>query len=191
MRIAEGSIKRPVTVAMATMAVVLFGAVALSRLGVELLPNISYPSLTVRTDLRDAAPADVEQFVTRPIEEGVGVVPGLVRMHSISRPGQSEVTLEFASSTRMDLAALSVREKLDLVTLPREAARPAILRFDPSLDPIMRVRLSGGANLERLRRIADRTIQADLEGVPGVAAVRIAGGEEEEIQVEVDAARLN
>jgi HAE1 family hydrophobic/amphiphilic exporter-1 len=111
-------------------------------------------------------------------------------MHSISRPGQSEVTLEFASSTRMDLAALSVREKLDLVTLPREAARPAILRFDPSLDPIMRVRLAGGANLERLRRIADRTIQADLEGVPGVAAVRIAGGEEEEIQVEVDAARL-
>jgi HAE1 family hydrophobic/amphiphilic exporter-1 len=191
MRIAEGSIKRPVTVAMATLAVVLFGAVALSRLGVELLPNISYPSLTVRTDLKDAAPADVEQFVTRPIEEGVGVVPGLVRMHSVSRPGQSEVTLEFASSTRMDLAALSVREKLDLVTLPREAARPAILRFDPSLDPIMRLRLSGGANLERLRRIADRTIQADLEGVPGVAAVRIAGGEEEEIQVDVDAARLN
>jgi len=179
MRIADGSLKRPVTVAMATLAVVLFGAVALSRLGVELLPNISYPSLTVRTDLPDAAPGDVEQFVTRPIEEGVGVVPGLVRMHSVSRPGQSEVTLEFASSTRMDLASLAVREKLDLVTMPREARRPAILRFDPSLDPILRVRLAGGTNLQRLRRIADRTVKSDLEGVAGVAAVRIAGGEEE------------
>src|SRR5439155_9210198 len=191
MKLVEGSIRRPVTVFMVTAGAVLFGVVALSRLSVDLLPAISYPTLTVRTDLPDAAPSDVGQFVTRPVEEGVGVVPGLVRMHSVSRPGQSEVTLEFASSTRMDLAALSVREKLDLVTLPREAARPAILRFDPSLDPIMRLRLSGGANLERLRRISDRTIQADLEGVPGVAAVRIAGGEEEEIQVEVDAARLS
>jgi HAE1 family hydrophobic/amphiphilic exporter-1 len=191
MRIADGSLKRPVTVAMATLAVVMFGAVALSRLGVELLPNISYPSLTVRTDLPDAAPGDVEQFVTRPIEEGVGVVPGLVRMHSVSRPGQSEVTLEFASNTRMDLASLSVREKLDLVNLPREAKRSAILRFDPSLDPILRVRLAGGSNLQRLRRIAERTVKSDLEGVAGVAAVRISGGEEEEIQVEVDAARLS
>jgi len=87
MRIADGSLKRPVTVAMATLAVVMFGAVALSRLGVELLPNISYPSLTVRTDLPDAAPGDVEQFVTRPIEEGVGVVPGLVRRAALTALG--------------------------------------------------------------------------------------------------------
>ena len=191
MRLIDGSLKRPVTVSMATVAAVMFGFVALTRLGVELLPNISYPSLTVRTDLPDAAPGDVEQFVTRPVEEGVGVVPGLVRMHSVSRPGQSEVTLEFGSNTRMDLAALSVREKLDLVTLPREAKRPAILRFDPSLDPILRVRLAGGENLQRLRRIADRVVKSEIEGVSGVAAVRVVGGEEEEIQVEVDAARLS
>jgi HAE1 family hydrophobic/amphiphilic exporter-1 len=191
MRLIDGSLKRPVTVSMATVAAVMFGFVALTRLGVELLPNISYPSLTVRTDLPDAAPGDVEQFITRPVEEGVGVVPGLVRMHSVSRPGQSEVTLEFGSNTRMDLAALSVREKLDLVTLPREARRPAILRFDPSLDPILRLRLAGGENLQRLRRIADRTVKSELEGVAGVAAVRVVGGEEEEIQVEVDAARLS
>jgi HAE1 family hydrophobic/amphiphilic exporter-1 len=157
MRIADGSLKRPVTVAMATLAVVLFGAVALSRLGVELLPNISYPSLTVRTDLPDAAPGDVEQFVTRPIEEGVGVVPGLVRMHSVSRPGQSEVTLEFASNTRMDLASLAVREKLDLVTMPREAKRPRSCASIPSLDPILRA--AARLNLQRLRRIADRTVK--------------------------------
>lgn len=190
MRLVDGSLQRPVTVFMITVAVVLFGLVAASRLSVDLLPDISYPSLTIRTDLPDAAPSDVEQFVTRPVEEGVGVVPGLTRMHSISRPGQSEVTLEFGSNQRMDLASLAVREKLDLVNLPREAKRPAILRFDPSLDPILRMRFSGGGNLQRLRRIADRTLKADLEGVPGVAAVRVTGGEEEEIQVEVDAERL-
>jgi hydrophobic/amphiphilic exporter-1 (mainly G- bacteria), HAE1 family len=190
-RLIDGSIRRPVTVFMTTLGVVLFGLVAASRLAVDLLPDISYPSLTVRTDLPDAAPADVEQFVSRPIEEGVGVVPGLVRMHSVSRPGQSEVTLEFTSGTRMDLASLSVREKLDLVTLPREARRPAVLRFDPSLDPILRLRLSGGGNLQRLRRIAEHTVKADLEGAPGVAAVKVVGGEEQEIGVEVNAGRLS
>jgi len=181
MRIVDASLKRPVTVFMVTAGLVIFGLVAASRLSVDLLPDISYPSLTIRTDLPDAAPGDVEQFVTRPVEEAVGVVAGLVRLHSISRPGQSEVTMEFASGTRMDLASLAAREKLDLVTLPREAKRPAIMRFDPSLDPIMRVRFSGGGNLQRLRRIAERTIKTDLEGAPGVAAVRVAGGEEEEI----------
>src|SRR5437867_2991158 len=176
---------------MATLGVVLFGLVAASRLSVDLLPDISYPSLTVRTDLPDAAPGDVEQFVTRPVEEGVGVVPGLSRMHSISRAGQSEVTLEFASNTRMDLAALAVREKLDLVVLPREAKRPAILRFDPALDPVLRLRLSGGHNLKSLRRIAEETVKRDLEGAQGVAAVKVSGGEEEEVQVEIDAGRLS
>jgi len=190
-KLVSGSIQRPVTVFMVTLGVVLFGLVAGGRLSVDLLPDISYPSLTIRTDLPDAAPGDVEQFVTRPIEEAAGVVPGLTRLHSVSRPGQSEVTLEFGTGTRMDLASLSVREKLDLVTLPREARRPAILRFDPSLDPILRLRLSGGGNLQRLRRIADRTVKSDLEGAPGVAAVKVVGGEEEEISVEVDAARLN
>jgi HAE1 family hydrophobic/amphiphilic exporter-1 len=189
-KLVDGSIQRPVTVFMVTLGIVLFGLVAAGRLSVDLLPDISYPSLTVRTDLPDAAPGDVEQFVTRPVEEAIGVVPGLTRLHSISRPGQSEVTLEFSTGTRMDLASLSVREKLDLVTLPREATRPAILRFDPSLDPIMRLRLSGGGNLQRLRRIADRTVKTDLEGAPGVAAVKVVGGEEEEIRVDVDEARL-
>ncbi len=191
MRLIDGSIRRPVTVFMTTLGVVMFGLVAASRLAVDLLPDISYPSLTVRTDLPDAAPGDVEQFVSRPIEEGVGVVPGLVRLHSISRSGQSEVTLEFASGSRMDLASLAVREKLDLVTLPREARRPAVLRFDPSLDPIVRIRLAGGGNLQRLRRIAEHTVKADLEGAPGVAAVKVVGGEEQEILVEVDAGRLS
>ena len=130
MRLVEGSIQRPITVFMVTLGTLLFGAVAASRLAVDLLPDISYPSLTIRTDLPDAAPADVEQFVTRPVEEGsASSRPGADALGLT--PGQSEVTLEFGSSTRMDLASLSVREKLDLVVLPREAKRPAITAVRP------------------------------------------------------------
>ncbi len=191
MKITDVSIKRPVAVSMIVAAVIVFGLVSLGRLRVELLPNISYPSLTIQTEYQDAAPAEVEQFVTRPIEEAVGVLPGLEKVRSVSRPGQSEVTLEYAWKTKMDLAALDVREKLDLVELPREVKKPTILRFDPSLDPIMRLRISGGeGNLLRLRRSAEKLIKKELEGLRGVAAAKVSGGLEEEIHVDIDKGKL-
>ena len=95
----QGSIRRPVTVSMFVIAVMLFGWVSLGRLPLNLLPDISYPSLTVQTDYLEAAPEEVEDIVTRPIEEAVSVVPGLTRVSSVSRPGQSEVILEFAWKT--------------------------------------------------------------------------------------------
>jgi len=191
MKITDASIARPVTVTMIVMAVVVFGLVSLSRLRVELLPNISYPSLTIQTEYPDAAPAEVEQFVTRPIEEAVGVLPGLEKVRSVSRPGQSEIVLEYIWHTKMDLAALDVREKLDLIELPKEASKPIILRFDPSLDPIMRLRVTGGENLLRLRRVADKLVKKELEGLKGVAAAKVSGGLEEEIHVDVDKGKLS
>jgi HAE1 family hydrophobic/amphiphilic exporter-1 len=191
MRITDVSIKRPVAVSMIVTAVIVFGLVSLGRLRVELLPNISYPSLTIQTEYQDAAPAEVEQFVTRPIEEAVGVLPGLQKVRSISRPGQSEVTLEYIWKTKMDLAALDVREKLDLVELPREVEKPTILRFDPSLDPIMRLRVSGSdGNLLSVRRAAEKLIKKELEGLRGVAAAKVSGGLEEEIHVDIDKGKL-
>ena len=100
------AILRPVTVSMFVVAVVLFGLVSLDRLALNLLPDISYPSLTVQTDYEDAAPEEVENLITRPIEEAVGVIPGLRRLSSTSRSGQSEVVLEFSWDANMDLAAL-------------------------------------------------------------------------------------
>jgi HAE1 family hydrophobic/amphiphilic exporter-1 len=191
MRITDASIGRPVTVTMVVMAVIVFGLVSLGRLRVELLPNISYPSLTIQTEYPDAAPAEVEQFVTRPIEEAVGVLPGLEKVRSVSRPGQSEVTLEYIWRTKMDLAALDVREKLDLIELPKEVSKPTILRFDPSLDPVMRLRISGGTNLLRLRRVAEKLVKKELEGLKGVAAAKVSGGLEEEIHVEIDKGKLS
>jgi HAE1 family hydrophobic/amphiphilic exporter-1 len=172
------------------VAAVVFGLVSLDRLDLKLLPEISYPSLTIQTEYPDAAPLEVENFVTRPLEEAVGVVPGVRHLTSTSKPGLSEISLEFAWDSRMDYSALDVREKIDLVELPRECKQPVILRYDPSLDPIMRLGVFGDENLVRLRYIADRTVKKELESLVGVASAKVLGGLEEEIQVELDEQKL-
>ncbi len=184
------AIRRPVTISMFVVAVILFGVVSLDRLALNLLPDISYPSLTIQTDYEDAAPEEVEALVTRPVEETTSVVAGLTRISSVSRSGQSEVVLEFAWNTNMDLASMDVREKLDLIQLPEEVARPVILRFDPSYDPIMRLQIHGGLSLSRLRYFADEDLKKSLESTAGVAAVKVIGGREEQIRIEIDEKRL-
>ncbi|MDZ7288461.1 MAG: efflux RND transporter permease subunit [candidate division KSB1 bacterium] len=221
MNLVDISIRRRVTISMFTLAILLFGFVSFFRLKINLLPDLTYPTLTIRTQYTGAAPAEIENLITKPIEEALGVVKNVQQVRSISRSGQSDVMLEFAWGTNMDYASLDVREKLDVLQLPLEAERPAILRFDPSLDPIMRfgffrqtpsleptdkkddapqVKLASytpNANvilneeeLKYLRRFADEQIKKELESVLGVAAVKVSGGLEDEIQVFVDQAKL-
>jgi HAE1 family hydrophobic/amphiphilic exporter-1 len=185
------SLKRRVTVSMCAVALVIFGIVAYTRLPINLLPNISYPSLTVETRYPGAAPGEIESLISRPLEEAVGVVAGVQRLTSASRPGLSQVTLEFGWGRNMDFAALDVREKLDLVRLPREAEKPVVLRLDPNNDPILRLYLTGGTNLYQLRYVADEVLKKDLESTEGVAAIKVNGGYEEEIQVKVDQGKLS
>ncbi|MDR8391803.1 efflux RND transporter permease subunit [Aliifodinibius sp. S!AR15-10] len=215
MKIIDLSIRRKVTIAMFTIGILMFGFVSLSRLKVNLLPELNYPTLTIRTEYEGAAPAEVENLISKPVEEALGVVKDVQQVRSISRSGQSDVTLEFAWGTNMDFASIDVREKLDALQLPLEAERPVILRFDPTLDPIMRYALytenaqpeSPGVdfvadqsnrddnfdinNLKRIRRFADEQIKKELESVPGVASVKVSGGLEEEIQVSIDQQRLS
>jgi hydrophobic/amphiphilic exporter-1 (mainly G- bacteria), HAE1 family len=205
MGIIELATRRPVAITMLTIAVLLFGMVSLSRLEVTLLPSLSYPTLTVRTELPGAAPTEVETLLSKPVEEALGIIKNVRQVRSVSQAGRSDVTLEFNWGTAMDLAVLDVREKLDALQLPKEAVRPIVLRFDPSQDPIVRLGLSlkkgsddfparavaGEAGLKRLRRIAEEQVQKMLEGVPGIAAVKIAGGLEDEVQVLADLPRLS
>ena len=210
MKLIEISIRRRVTIAMFTVAVLLFGMVSFSRLKVNLLPDLTYPTLTIRTTYTGAAPAEVENLITKPVEEALGVVKNVQLVRSISRAGQSDVILEFAWGTNMDFASMDVREKLDVLMLPLDVTRPVVLRFDPSLDPIMRFGLiaeltgddsiqtevavtSSGFDedkLKYLRRFADEEIKEELESALGVAAIKVSGGLEDEIQVLVDQARL-
>ena len=190
MKIIGFSIGRPVTIIMLMTAMLLFGTIAFSRLPINLLPDITYPTLTVRTEYIGAAPNEIENLISEPIEEAVGVVTGVVRVSSISRPERSDVILEFEWGTNMDFASLNVREKIDLLNLPQAAEKPILLRFDPSLDPILRIALSGNESLTALRIMAEEEIKRELEALEGVAAVKISGGLEEEIHVELDESRL-
>ncbi|WP_199608677.1 efflux RND transporter permease subunit [Flocculibacter collagenilyticus] len=190
MKVVEIAVKRPVTVWMFTAAIILFGLVSLSRLSVNLLPELSYPTLTIRTDYEGAAPRELEQLVSKPIEETIGVVKGVRQVQSISKAGRSDVVLEFEWGTEMDLASLEVREKLDVMQLPLDVKKPLLLRFNPSLDPIMRFGLQLGENsstdLKTLRTFAEEEIKRKLESVIGVASVKLGGGLEQQIHVLVD-----
>ena len=190
MKLVEFSTRRRVTVAMLMVAIIAFGGVGFSRLAVNLLPDITYPTITVRTEYEGVAPLEIERLISEPVEGLVGVVSNVVRVSSISRPGISDVVVEFGWGTNMDFASLDIREKLDMANLPRDADKPILLRFDPSLDPIMRLAFYGNLSLMEMRRIAEERLRPDLESLEGVAAVRINGGLEEEIQVEVEAQRL-
>ena len=190
MKIVDFSTRRPVTVTMVFLAVTVFGWVSYDKLALDLLPEISYPTLTVRTNFEGAAPAEVENLISKPIENRVGVVNNVIQVSSISRPDVSDVVLEFSWQTDMDFAALDVREKLDLITLPDGAEQPILLRYDPSTDPIMRLSASSSSDLATVRYLSEEFIKADLESLGGVAAVRVSGGFEEEIYVELDEQRL-
>lgn len=218
MSLVDISVKRPVTVWMFTFAILLFGFVSLSRLALNLLPELSYPTLTIRTDYVGAAPGEIEQLVSKPIEETIGVVKGVRTVTSTSKAGQSDVVLEFEWGTEMDLASLEVREKLDVLQLPLDVQKPLLLRFNPSLDPIIRFGFGGvesvikeaneqqGAasasqpakmisldveGMKRLRTYAEEEVKRKLESVSGVASVRIGGGLENEIQVLINQQRTS
>src|SRR5688572_30636521 len=198
MTLVDFAIRRRVTIAMATVAVTLLGFISLSRLKVNLLPDLSYPTLTIRTELTGAAPTEVENLISRPVEEAAGVVRNVRSVRSVSRSGQSDVIIEFTWGTDMDFAGIEVRERLDVLWLPVEATRPLLLRFDPSSEPVMRVAFvdeaaRAGSNEERLkflRRFADDRIKPDIESVEGSAAVKVSGGFEDEVQIYVDQQRL-
>lgn len=201
MRLVDFSVRRPVAISMAFAAVLVFGFVSFERLDTDLLPDLSFPTITVETDYDEVGPREIENLISRPIEEAVGVVQGVEEVTSRSRPGRSEVTVTFRWGTDMDLAAMDVRERLDLINLPADAGRPTIVRYDPGTEPVVRFALTPDRHLDasapedreelvRLRVLAEEQVRRGLEGIEGVAAVRVTGGLEEEIHVEVDEQRL-
>ena len=156
MKIVKFSINRPVSIFMFTVAAIIFGFIAYSKLNLNLLPKISYPTLTIQTEYPGTAPSEIENIISKPIEETCGVVDNVVRISSISRAELSEVTVEFAWHTNMDFATLKLREKLDLLRLPVGATKPVILRYDPNEEPVMKLGFTGDADLARIRFIAER-----------------------------------
>ncbi|UCC49399.1 MAG: efflux RND transporter permease subunit, partial [Gemmatimonadota bacterium] len=167
--------------------------IAFTRLPVDLLPDVAFPTLTIWTQYPEAGPAEVERFISERIEGAVSRVPGVKSVNSISREGASQVQLQFLWGTDMDYATLNVRERLDNVRydLPERATRPTILRSDPTSEPVMTLAAtSESTDLWQLKELSENVFKRRLEQIDGVAQAAVAGGLEREIHVAVDPGRL-
>lgn len=186
------SIGRPVAVVMMCALVVVLGIIALTETPLEMMPDIQFPVVAVVTTYEGAGPREVENLVTRPIEEAVASISGLKGIQSTSRRGTSMVLAQFEWGRDMDFAALDVREAVDRVRslLPSDADAPLVLKFDPSAIPIMAITLGGDMHPAALRRYAEDVVKPVLERLDGVASVSVMGGLEREIQVTLHPGRM-
>lgn len=194
MNVARFSVTRPVAVTMRIAALVLLGAVCYTRLAVDLLPNVSLPTVAVITAWPNVAPQEMEAQVTRPIERAVSSVPGLYEVSSTSSEGNSFVRVQFQWGTDIGQASVDVlqqvqRARRDFPTDPT-LETPIVFKFDPSQTPILVYGVSGERDTVKLRTLLDNQVGPILESANGVGAVNVTGGEERAIMVEVDPERL-
>jgi HAE1 family hydrophobic/amphiphilic exporter-1 len=192
MSIPRLAIERPITMFMLSAVVMLIGGLSLARLPVDLMPDVSFPSITVRVGYAGVGPLEMEELVTRPIEQALSAVAGLERLESTSSEGSARVTLNLAWGTDLNEAADDIRNRLDRVRgrLPEEADAPVMFKFDASASPIMGVGLEGDYDRVRLREIAEHDLSQRLERVPGVAAVTVEGGLRRQIHVELSKEKI-
>ena len=192
MKFTEFPVKRPVTIVMMMLIVLVLGGISLSRLTVDLIPQIKFPNVSVVTTYSGVAPEEIEKSLTRPLESAVRNVPGIKNVTSSSVDGASVITAEFPWGTNLDEASAAIRDRIGMIKkyLPDGIDEPLVLKIDLSQIPVLFVSLSGPQNLSDLKRLADDVIVPKLERVDGVASVTVSGGRDREVQVYVDKAQL-
>lgn len=192
MPITETSIKRPIATSMVFLIIITLGVIGFRYLPVDLLPPIEYPQLTVSTEYDNVGPEEIEKILTEPIENALAGVPGVERVRSSSNEGRSRVTMEFAQSVDIDVAANDVRAALDRVrgSIPQEADAPRIWKFDPNNFPIVIVGANSDMNLADLTVLLDREITQRFEQINGVGSIDIWGGINREVKVDIHRDRL-
>ena len=192
MSIPRLAIHRPVTMFMLSGVVILIGWLSFMRLPVDLMPDVSFPSITVRVGYGGVGPLEMEELVTRPLEQALSAVAGLERLESTSSEGSGRVSLNFAWGTDLNEAADDVRNRLDRIRgrLPEEADPPVMFKFDANAQPIMGVGVEGDFDLVRLREIGEHDLSPRLERVPGVASVTVEGGLRRQIHIELSREKI-
>lgn len=192
MSIARGPVRRPILTTIIFLIVIILGLVSFSRLSIDLMPEITYPTISVVTDYGNVGPQEMEESVTRPIEEALAAVQGVEEISSSSTEGSSQVRVTFNWGTDLDVAANDIRDRIDrvLARLPEDITRPTIRKFDLSAFPVVFLGVSSNLNPLDLRQIIDDQVKYRLERVPGVAAVDIRGGLSREIHVDLFADQL-
>lgn len=186
---ASFTVKRPIAVLMIFSALCLFGIISLFNLQMDLLPPIQYPEISVITLYPGASPSEIEQLITRPIEEAVNSVPGITRIRSESIEGASLVVATFQWGIDIDFALLTTREKVDLIKgiLPQDVYKPIVTRFDPNALPIMNIAItSSQLDSKALRHEVEKNIVPLFERIDGIANAKVSGGKVRCIEVLVN-----
>lgn len=194
MNLSKFAVKRPVTITMLILVVILFGVISLAGLPIDLFPEIEIPVAIVSTSYSGAGPQEIETLITKRIEESVATVSNIDKIHSISSEGNSIVIAQFNFKTDMDFATLEMREKLDLIKgfLPEDAKDPMVMRIDPNQTPIMQISLSNKqGDLTGLQTLAEDEFKPRFERIEGVASVDVGGGLVDEIKIKVEPYKLS
>jgi HAE1 family hydrophobic/amphiphilic exporter-1 len=182
------SVKRPIFTTMVTLILVILGAVSLSRLQIDMLPNIELPTLTIRTDYDGASPEVMERLVTQIVEEIVATVPGVEEITSSSSEGRSTVRVSFAWGTDINTAAIDVQGKIEdeINELPDDIVRPRTRKFDIASFPVVVLGVSSSLDPVELTELIEVQIRYRFARIPGVAQVDVWGGFNREVRVEID-----
>ncbi len=193
MMISNVAIRRPVFTTMVTVGLMTLGALGARSLGIDLFPDISFPVVLITTAYPGAGPEEVEQLVSKPMEDAVSSTNGIDEVRSYSRDSMSTVVLQFKLDTDIKSAATEVREKVAAARakLPLDIKDPVVARFDPNAMAVLTYAVSSSRGAAETRRIVDDVMKPQLEAVDGVASVTVAGGLEREVHLYVDRARLD
>ena len=192
MSIPRTAIERPIMMAMISAIVILLGAISLTRLPVDLLPDIQQPTITVRINYPGVGPLEIEELLTRPLEQALSATAGLEQINSTSQEGNANLRLNFAWSTDLNEAMNDMRTRIDRVRarLPEDADPPTIFKFDSNSAPIMGLGVEGNYDRVTLRELAENVLSPRLERTPGVASVTVNGGLRRQIHVELSKEKI-
>ncbi|KGK91556.1 multidrug ABC transporter [Desulfosporosinus sp. HMP52] len=194
MKLAEVSVKRPVSIIMVMLIIILLGGISLTRLPIDLLPNIEIPVSIVVTNYSGVGPQEIEKLITNPLEGAVSTVENIDTVTSTTSEGSSIVIAQFKNGTDMDFATLQMREKVDQIKsrLPDDAGAPMVMKLDLDAMPVVILTISGhDADLAKLQSIAEDKLKPQLERVSGAASVSVIGGYEDQVEIKTHLEKMN
>lgn len=192
MNLSGEAVKRPIFTSMATAIIMILGAIALQRLPVDLMPDMSLPNISIITSIRGASPEEVESQITEHIESAVSSLPGLESIESRSEEGRSRVSVNFRFGTDIKAMMTEIRNRVGKVErrFPDTASTPAVRQFDPNAFPVLVLGAGSDLELEQTKQIVDDQVVFRLERVDGVAEAGAWGGKQREVQIRLDVERI-
>ncbi|MFZ5951513.1 MAG: efflux RND transporter permease subunit [Candidatus Rifleibacteriota bacterium] len=192
MILAEYSVKRPIGISMIMCIVIIFGIVSFTHLPIDLMPDITYPRITISANYSNASPTEMETLVTRPIEQAISAVPGVEEITSDSSEGESRIRVSFAWGTDLDAATNDIRDRIDRIIerLPDDISRPMLRKFDAAAFPIIILGAAADLDPVQLLNIIENQVKYRIERIPGVASLDVRGGNKREIHIDLNIQKM-